>query len=129
MSAAPVHRHRSTALAATFLAATTLVLGGCSNDSGDEKDGSRSNPETVRITLTENEVSPMGERVKVDAGEPVKVEITADRAGSLHVHSNPEQELEFVDGTVTRELTIDQPGVVEVESHDPDVVILQLEVR
>ena len=32
------------------------------------------------------------------------------------------------EGTVL-EITIDRPGVVEVESHDPDVVVLQLEVR
>ena len=129
MSVQSVPHPRRALVAIAFLATVALTLTGCSSDSGDEKDGSPSQPQTVRITLTQDEVSPLGERLKVKAGEPLEVEITADRAGSLHVHSNPEQELEFVDGTVTRELTIEQPGVVEVESHDPDVVILQLEVR
>ncbi len=68
-------------------------------------------------------------RVEGKVGEPVTVEITADKAGELHVHSTPEQEIEFGTGTTTHEVTIESPGVVEVESHDPDTVVVQLEVR
>ena len=52
----------------------------------------------------------------------------ADEPGELHVHSSPEQELEYGAGTTTLKLTLDQPGVVDVESHDPKAVIVQLEV-
>ena len=45
------------------------------------------------------------------------------------MHSSPEQELEYDAGTTTLELTIDQPGVVDVESHDLEKTIVQLEVR
>ncbi len=44
------------------------------------------------------------------------------------MHSTPEQELEYDEGTTDLELTFEQPGVVEVESHDLGLTILQLEV-
>lgn len=127
MSVQTVLRTRPGASLAALLAVVSLALTACSDDSGDGKTNTA--PETVKITITDDEISPRGERVKVPAGEPVTIEITADHEGALHVHSSPEQELAFTDGTVTRELTIERPGVVEVESHDPDLVILQLEVR
>ena len=55
--------------------------------------------------------------------------MTADVPGEIHVHSDPEQELEYDAGTTTVEIApIDQPGVVDVESHTLDAVIVQLEV-
>jgi hypothetical protein len=55
--------------------------------------------------------------------------VTSDEAGELHVHSDPEQTLSYDEGTTTLELTVDQPGVVEVERHEPEALVLQLEVR
>ena len=52
------------------------------------------------------------------AGEPIVFNVRADEPGSLHVHSTPEHELEYGQGTTDLELVIDQPGVVEVESHE-----------
>jgi hypothetical protein len=66
---------------------------------------------------------------KVKAGKPITLHIVADKPGELHVHSSPEQEIEYPAGTSDKKLTIDQPGVVEVESHHLDTVIVQLEVR
>ena len=113
--------------AAAIAAVALLALAGCSDDSASE--GGDTPEQRVEVTITGDQVSPMGERVEVKAGAPVTFEITADRAGELHVHSTPEQSLEFEDGTVEREITLDQPGIVEVESHDPDLVLVQLEVR
>ena len=45
------------------------------------------------------------------------------------MHSTPEQEIDYDAGTTEHEITIDRPGVVEVESHEPDSIVLQLEVR
>ena len=46
------------------------------------------------------------------------------------MHSTPEQELEYGAGTTTLTLdAIDQPGIVDVESHHLEKVIVQLEVR
>ena len=53
----------------------------------------------------------------------------ADAAGEIHVHRTPEQEYVYGNGTTTLKLTpIDRPGVVEVETHDPQLVVVQLEV-
>ena len=45
------------------------------------------------------------------------------------MHSDPEQELEYDEGTTTLTMTIDKPGLVDVESHTLDKVIVQLEVE
>ena len=62
-------------------------------------------------------------------GQPVELVVDADAPGEIHVHSDPEQELEYDAGTTTLDLDpIDPPGVVDVESHSLEVVIVQLEV-
>jgi hypothetical protein len=84
---------------------------------------------TIEITFEGDTVDPNGERVAVPMGKEIDLVITADKPGELHVHSTPEQELAYEAGTSTLPLVIDQPGVVEVESHDLGLVIVQLEVR
>ena len=83
----------------------------------------------IEITFEGDTVTPNGDRVEAKAGEPITLEVTADEAGEIHVHSNPEQEIAYDAGQSTLTLTIDQPGIVEVESHHLDKVIVQLEVR
>jgi hypothetical protein len=84
---------------------------------------------TIDITFKGDQVDPSGVERKVSAGKPFTLHIVADKAGEIHVHSSPEQEIEYAAGTTDRMLTIDQPGVVEVESHTLDKLIVQLEVR
>ena len=85
---------------------------------------------TIEVTVEGDTVTPNGERVDVDRGEEVQLVVTADAAGEIHVHSDPEQEFEYDAGTTTLTLTnLDRPGVVEVESHTLDKVIVQLEVK
>ena len=45
------------------------------------------------------------------------------------MHSSPSSTSSTRAGTTDKTLTIDQPGVVDVESHSLDKLILQLEVR
>jgi hypothetical protein len=85
-------------------------------------------PNTIDITITGDQVDPSGKTVEVPLGETVTLVITADRPGELHVHSTPEQEIPFDAGTSTHELDFAQPGVVAVEDHDLDKVIVNLEV-
>ena len=44
------------------------------------------------------------------------------------MHSSPEQEIAFKAGTSTKKVTIDRPGIVDVEDHALEQVIVQLEV-
>ncbi len=84
---------------------------------------------TIDITFKGDKVDPNGEERKVKAGKPFTLHIVADQPGEIHIHSSPEQELVYPAGTTDKTLTIDQPGIVEVESHDLDQLIVQLEVR
>ncbi len=109
-----------------------VLLAGCGSDgSTDEATPKKddSGVATIDITFEGDTVKPQGARVEVVAGEPVKLRIDADQGGELHVHSSPEQELEYSAGTTEQTITLDQPGVVDVESHDLEQLIVQLEVR
>jgi hypothetical protein len=83
---------------------------------------------TVDITIKNGKVSPNGDRVKAELGKPITLKIDADTAGELHVHATPEQEIAFGKGTSTKKLTIDKPGIVDVEDHELEQVIVQLQV-
>jgi hypothetical protein len=83
----------------------------------------------VEVRREGDAFTPNGERVEVGVGQTLVLELTADESGELHVHSSPEQEIAYDEGTSEHEITIDRPGVVEVESHEPDTIVLQLEVR
>jgi hypothetical protein len=87
-----------------------------------------SDDDAIEIEIEGDRITPNGERITVGTGEKVTLDIRSDRAGELHVHSTPEQEIPFPKGETTHELTIDTPGVVDVEEHEADVVVLQLQV-
>jgi len=82
----------------------------------------------VDITIKDGKVTPNGDRVEAKVGQPITLNIDADTAGEIHVHSSPEQEIEFEKGTSSKKLTIDKPGIVDVEDHALEQVIVQLEV-
>ena len=84
----------------------------------------------IEITFAGDSVTPSGDRVEVSVGQPVELVIEADAPGEIHVHSSPEQELEYDAGSSTLDLEpIDKPGVIDVESHTLEKTIVQLEVR
>ena len=118
---------RTTALLSALLI-TLLSLTACSKDSGSTDSSGSGGKVTIDITVKDGKVTPHGDRVKAKVGQPVTLNIDADTAGEIHVHSSPEQEVEFAKGTSTKELTIDQPGIVDVEDHALEQVIVQLEV-
>jgi len=117
---------RSLAAAAT-LAVAGLSLTACSGDSSGGSGGGGSGT-TVNITIKDGKVTPHGDRVKAKVNQPVTLKIDADTSGEIHVHSSPEQEIAFGAGTSTKKLTIEQPGIVDVEDHALEQVIVQLEV-
>ncbi len=146
---------RSTLVILAALVATAPALSACSSDSssgsatttsdstsssstGSSSTGSSSTGSssasptaegtTVDITIKAGKVTPNGDRVKATVGTPVTLHIDADKPGELHVHSSPEQEISFEAGTSTKKVTIDRPGIVDVEDHDLEQVIVQLQV-
>ena len=117
------------------LAVLTLALGATAACGGDDSSspsgsGSSDEPQVIEVTVDGDSVTPNGDRVEVQHGQPIELEVTADAPGEIHVHSEPEQELEYDKGTSTVEIEpIDAPGIVDVESHTLDKTIVQLEVR
>ncbi|GAA5156290.1 hypothetical protein GCM10023340_43710 [Nocardioides marinquilinus] len=83
---------------------------------------------TLDITIEGDDISPNAEELELGTGEPLTLVITSDRAGELHVHSKPEQYVEFDAGTSEHELVVETPGEVEVEEHDSDAVVALIEV-
>ena len=141
-------RSTRTALAATVVAA--LLLTGCGGEdpaadetptpstttgppaeepTGDSGEKPRPEGPFADLTFDGDTVSPNGERIDLGVGETLTLRIDADAPGELHVHATPEQEIAFPAGQSERRLTIDQPGVVDVEDHHTGMVVLQLEVR
>ena len=120
---------RATRLAVATLLAVLLALAGCSSGSSRSGSGSSGGAgTTIHITIKGGKVTPNGDRVKAAVGKPVTLHIEADEAGRIHVHSTPEQEIDFAKGTSSKKLTIDKPGIVDVEDHALDQVIVQLQV-
>lgn len=118
---------RTLATLTVLLGALTLVSA-CSDD--EPSNGDSTEPKVITVTVEGDNVTPNGERIEVSTGQQIDLEVTADAPGEIHVHSDPEQELEYEAGTHTVTIDpIDVPGTVEVESHTLDKVIVQLEVR
>jgi hypothetical protein len=103
---------------------------------GDDGDGGGSadctndaDPKIVKIRFADGDVTPSGDRVEVEVCQQVQFIVAADEAGEIHIHSDPEQELAYEEGEKKYDVAFDKPGVIEVESHDLDQVIVQLEVK
>ncbi|MFD7612455.1 hypothetical protein [Streptomyces sp. NPDC059828] len=84
---------------------------------------------TIRISVTGNKVSPAPRRVEVAKGTRVTLVVTSDQADELHVHGfditaelTPErtQKLSFV---------AVRTGLFAVETHESELVLIQLVVR
>ena len=84
--------------------------------------------QTIEIIIEDGAATPDGERIQVQVGEPITLQITSDTEEELHLHSTPEHEFEISPGTTTETFTIDRPGIVEAELHELGVTVFQLEV-
>jgi hypothetical protein len=129
---------RTLANLAVILCALTLTTA-CGGDEGNGGDAGSApsssttqggEPKVIPVTIEGDDVTPNGERIEIDAGQDVELDVTADAPGEIHVHSTPEQELEYEKGESTLTITgLEQPGTVDVEVHELEKVIVQLEVH
>lgn len=90
----------------------------------DESEGTR-----IDVTIRGNDISPNAEKVEVELGETVVLDIVSDRAGEFHVHTTPDQEIAFEPGRTEATLTFDRPGLIDVEEHESHKLLVQFEVR
>ena len=83
----------------------------------------------IVVAVKGGKVDPPTHRVKVAKGAEVRLLVTSDKADELHVHGY-EIEKELPAGKqVTVDFTADQTGVFEIETHESELQLAQLEVR
>lgn len=82
----------------------------------------------VEMTFQDGSASPLGERVMAEVGQRIVFLVTADEPGELHAHTTEELTLEYPAGESELTMVVEQPGVVEVESHDLGAILVQLQV-
>lgn len=83
----------------------------------------------LAVEIAGDDISPNAAELEVGVGDSITVSVESDRAGELHVHSTPEQYVEFEAGETAQELTFTTPGTVEVEDHDTGDVVAFVDVR
>ncbi|MDH2415023.1 hypothetical protein [Nocardioides sp. CER19] len=116
-------------IAVIAVLAGAVSLTACGSDD-DAAPASSQTTKRIDIKFEGNSVSPSGERVDVAIGQPIEFVVTADAPGEVHVHSDPEKELEYEKGTTILDLgPFDKAGIIEVESHHLEKTIVQLEVK
>ncbi len=84
---------------------------------------------SVEVTIEGDTVSPMAEAVELGVGEPLVLDVTSDRTGELHVHSNPEQSYTVEPGSQTFEIVLYKPGQVDIEEHGSHALVLRVLVK
>jgi hypothetical protein len=121
-------RRSAAAIAAALLSAS--LLAGCGSGSSSAT-GSDSLPtKVIDVTFTGESVTPNGELVEVAVGQRIELDVTADKPGEIHVHSSPEQEFQYDQGSSTIVVKpITAPGRVEVESHTLEKTLFTLQAR
>jgi hypothetical protein len=144
------HSRRTTALATVVLALALTGCGGDGTPADDDttqtsssapastspskppkKSASPAQPAlpTLAVTVSGSDVSPMAETLELEAGDRLLVTVKSDRPGELHVHSSPEQYVEFGAGKTRKTLTLAQPGQVDVEEHETGALVARLLVK
>jgi plastocyanin len=86
---------------------------------------------TIDITIADGQVSPNGEKMNVEVGQTILLNVTSDEHDEVHAHTEGNGfELEVPAGKkVSGEFTLNSPGSYEVESHHLEKVIVILNAR
>jgi heme/copper-type cytochrome/quinol oxidase subunit 2 len=130
-------------LLAAATATVALSLTGCA--SGDESTTSAettgssqgsSAPATdktqqvveVTVSVRDGKVTPKPHTVDVPIGSEVNLQVTSDVDDEVHVHGFDVEEPLEAGHTTTITLHADEKGVYEVETHETELQLLQLEV-
>ena len=129
---------RSTLVILAALVATAPALTACSGDSSSQSDttsstgSSSASPATggttVDITIKAGKVTPNGDRVKATVGAPVTLHIDADKPGSCTCTPARSRRSPSRPAPAPRSSPSTEPGIVDVEDHALEQVIVQLEV-
>jgi hypothetical protein len=112
--------------------AMSAALASCGDDDAGSPPAEttrEADPLVVDVTIADGEVTPSGEQLEAAVGQEIELRVTSDAPEELHVHSSPEREFEVGPGEdQVFTFSIDQPGQVEIETHETATVVAELEV-
>lgn len=83
----------------------------------------------VTVAVQNGKVTPKPHTVDVPLGSEVSLQVTSDVDDEVHVHGFDVEEPLEAGHTTTITLHADEKGVFEVETHETELLLLQLEVR
>jgi plastocyanin len=84
---------------------------------------------TIEISVRGKQVTPAPGRVEIRSGQTLRLVVTTDHDDELHAHGY-DVERELVAGQPTTvDLTGAPPGLYAVETHHPELSLLQVAVR
>ncbi len=83
----------------------------------------------IDVVVTGKQVTPTPEMVNIAVGQSLTIAVTSDHDNTLHAHGfNIERDIK---AGQQLEITVKgaQPGVYDIELHDPELRLLQVAVR
>ena len=122
------------AVTALVLAGTLTGVAGCASASDSAGSGQPVATGTgavkrLEVTITGTTVTPPPAQVEVPVGTTLELVVTSDHDDELHAHGFDDEATLKAGVPTTLRLTATEPGVYEVETHEPALTLLSIAVR
>jgi len=83
----------------------------------------------LEVTISGTTVTPPPAQVEVPVGTTLELVVTSDHDDELHAHGFDDEATLEAGVPTTLRLTATEPGVYDVETHDPPLTLLSIAVR
>jgi plastocyanin len=83
----------------------------------------------VSVTVTGKQVTPAPSTINLAVGETLTLTVTSDHADELHIHGFEIEKTLEAGKPLSVTVTGSQPGLYDVETHHPELRLLQIAVR
>ena len=83
----------------------------------------------IQVAVRNGQVIPALHRVDFERGDQFRLIVDSDEADEVHVHGFDVEKPVRPGEPAVFNLTADQPGLYEVETHESELTLLQLVVR
>ena len=84
---------------------------------------------TLSLTLTGKRIDPQPGIVTLKTGETLRLTVTSDHDDELHPHGFDKEAQLTAGKPTTLDLSTNQPGTYEVETHHPELRLFKIVVR